>query len=105
MYYNETYIAQTDIFSYMVFRKRRLGRIRRTIVRKEKYKPVKGRQVTTDLEVLDDRVESGIFSYSHYCPYTDPDLEVWFCKIPVGSRVYSNGWEYTSDHLIFLEKC
>lgn len=105
MYYCENYITQEDIFSYIVFKKRRFGRVRRTIMRGHRYRPKKGKKVALEPKVLGNRVEFGIFSYSHYCPYTDPELEVWFCKIPKGSEVYSNGWEYTSDYLIFLEKC
>ena len=105
MYYYENYVAQTDIFSYMVFRKRRLGRARRTIMRRYRYRPKRGKRIILEPKILGDRVEFGIFSYSHYCPCTDHELEVWFCKIPEGSKVYSNGWEYTSDRLIFLEKC
>lgn len=105
MYYYENYIAQIDIFSYMVFKKRRLGRTRRTIMRRHRYRPRKGKLIILEPEILGNRVELGIFSYSHYCPHTDPKFEVWFCKIPKGSKVYSNGWEYTSDQIIFLEKC
>ena len=107
MYYYEYYITKDDIFSYMVFKKRSFGlsRKRRTIMRQHKYRPKKGRTTSRRLSILGNRVEFGIFSYSHYCPNNDPMLEVWLCKIPKGSVIYSNGWEYSSDNIEFVKKC
>lgn len=105
MYYYSNFIAESDIFSYMVFRKRRFGRLRKTIMRKHRYRPKKGKQINLEPKILGNRIEFGIFSYSHYCPLDDNELEVWLCKIPKNSMIYSNNWEYTSNKIIFLEKC
>ena len=97
-----------DIYSFIVFKKRK-SIFKRTIRRNKLYIPRKNKKIrrhikNTDLYqsyINDDR---GIYSYVSWCPADEPYYEVWLCKIPKGSVVYSNSWEHLSNSIKFIRK-
>lgn len=111
MYYVDKFYTKIDIYCYMVFKKRKFKILNklignRTIRRRHHYRPTKGKLITDKNfgNIFDLRVTNGIFSYVSWCPFDDPDCEVWLCKIPKGSLVFRNSFEYVSDNLEFISK-
>ena len=107
IYYDREFITKEDIYSYVVFKKRSIlfSRIlgKRTVRRNIKYRPSEGKQIhghIFDIELSNAVI--GIFSCVSWCPLDDPDCEVWLCRIPKGSVVYMNNFEYVSDTLEFI---
>ena len=105
MYYEKRLITKEDIHSYLVFKKRRFGIRRKTIRRRLRIRPKKGRVIEIPVKSLGLRIINGVFSYVHWCPSEDPEYEVWLCKIPKGTLVYSNSWEHVSSKLELICRC
>lgn len=107
MYYDGKFNTQEDIYSYVVFKKRsRLFNSifgKRTVRRNIKYNPEEGKRIYSEINNFDSRkAVIGIFSCVSWCPLDDPACEVWLCRIPKGSVVYMNNFEYASDTLEFI---
>ncbi len=111
MYYEDRFFAKKDIDCYMVFKKRKFNIFgKRTIRRRLRFWPRNGKLIYGSFKV--DRKykridRAGIFSYVSWCPVGvgGNQYEVWLCKIPNGSEVFRNSWEYASDQLEFIRKC
>ena len=110
MYYSNKFYTEIDIYCYMVFKKRKfkiLNKIlgRKTVRRGHHYWPSEGKlEQRKDFSVFDFKITNGIFSYVSWCPIDDPECDVWLCKIPKGSLVFKNSFEYVSNNLEFVSK-
>lgn len=106
MYSEKIIVTKEDIYCYQVFKKRKFGKRRRTIRRHILFRPTEGaiRESYIRINLEQEKIINGIFSFVSWCPIEDPECEVWLCKIPAGSIVASNAWEYASNALQFIIK-
>lgn len=111
MYYWNKFSAKADIDCYVVFKKRKFDIFNKifgnkTIRRGYHYRPSEGKIIEgkESVNISEMRISYGIFSYVSWCPVYDPECVVWLCKIPKGSIVYQNNWEYVSNCLEFIRE-
>lgn len=110
---NTGQIASEEIKCYLVFYKKHVFNIYKTIRRKKFFRLKEGKilssrypiRVNLEKSINDGLyITGGLYSYVNYKPIDDKELIVWEGAIPKDSIYFFNNFEYVSDKIKLIKR-